>query len=210
MVAVVGPSGSGKSTLANLLLGLYAPTSGRVLHDRVDLTTLQARSVREQVGVVPQVPFLFAGSIRDNISGGDPSISLDDIEAAGRVACIAGDIEAMGMGYESVLADGGASISGGQRQRIALARALVRAPAILLLDEATSELDSITEAEILRNLASLKCTRIVIAHRLSTIAGADQVLVMEAGTVVERGTHAELMRGEGLYREMVLMQSGKQ
>ncbi|MFN2464054.1 MAG: peptidase domain-containing ABC transporter [Candidatus Dormibacteria bacterium] len=208
MVAIVGRSGSGKSTLANLIVGLYSPTEGRVLHDGQDLAGLEARSVREQVGVVPQSPYLFGASIRDNIDAGDPTITLHDVREAARLARIDDDVEAMAIGFDTPLADGGASLSGGQCQRIALARALVRRPAILVLDEATSELDSITEAEILENLRARKCTRILIAHRLSTITTANQILVMEGGVVVQRGTHAQLMRRKGLYRDLVNLQSG--
>ena len=208
MLAMVGRSGSGKSTLANVILGLFTPEHGRVLHDGTDLATLHARSVREQVGVVPQSPHLFAGSIRENITAGDPSVGADGMREAARLACIAGDVEAMAMGYDTVLSDGGASLSGGQRQRIALARALARRPAILVLDEATSDLDSMTEAEILGNLSGVGCTRLVIAHRLSTISSADTIVVMEAGRIIQRGTHAELMASPGLYRDLVAMQSG--
>ena len=208
MVAIVGPSGSGKSTLGNLILGLYPPTAGHVRFDGVDLLELEARSVRHQVGVVPQVPYLFGGSIRDNIAIASPSATLTEVREAARLACIADDIEAMALGYDTVLSDGGTSLSGGQRQRIALARALVRQPAILLLDEATSELDSINEARILANIEALRCTRIVIAHRLSTIAGADQIVVLDGGQVTQRGRHAGLVRRRGLYRDLVRLQGG--
>jgi ABC-type bacteriocin/lantibiotic exporter with double-glycine peptidase domain len=208
MIAVVGRSGSGKSTLANLLLGLHAPTSGAVLHGGVDLRRLDARSVREQIGVVTQSPYLFATSVRENIVAFDPGADAAAVREAARMACIDADVEAMPMGYETQLADGGASLSGGQRQRIALARALVRRPSILVLDEATSDLDSVTEAQVIENLATLACTRVVIAHRVSTIASADVIVVMEAGAVIQQGTHAELMRQEGLYRTLVTMQSG--
>jgi ABC-type bacteriocin/lantibiotic exporter with double-glycine peptidase domain len=209
MIAVVGRSGSGKSTLANVLLGLHAPTSGAVLHDGVDMRTLDVRSVREQIGVVTQSPYLFATSVRENIVAFDPGADVAAVREAARLACIDADVEAMPMGYETQLADGGASLSGGQRQRIALARALVRRPSILVLDEATSDLDSVTEAQVIENLATLACTRIVIAHRVSTIASADVIVVMEAGAVVQQGTHEELMQREGLYRTFVLMQSGR-
>jgi ATP-binding cassette, subfamily B, bacterial len=210
MIAIVGRSGSGKSTLANVVLGLHAPTSGAVLHDGVDLRSLDARSVREQIGVVTQSPYLFATSVRENIGAFDPGAGVDDVREAARLACIDADIVAMPMGYETQLSDGGASLSGGQRQRIALARALVRRPSILVLDEATSDLDSVTEAQVIENLATLRCTRIVIAHRVSTIASADLIVVMEAGVVVQQGTHTDLMRQDGLYHTLVSMQSGTQ
>jgi ATP-binding cassette, subfamily B, bacterial len=206
-VAIVGRSGSGKSTLANLLLGLFWPTQGAVLYDGVDLRTLETSSVRRQLGIVPQHAYLFGTSIRQNIALSDPSLDLEAIVDAARLARMHDDIEAMSLGYETVLADGGASLSGGQRQRIALARALVHQPVLLVLDEATSSLDAITEGEIYDNLSSLDCTIVVIAHRLSTIRRADQILVMDSGQIIERGTHSELMALNGVYVGLVHSQS---
>jgi ABC-type bacteriocin/lantibiotic exporter with double-glycine peptidase domain len=202
-VGIVGASGSGKSTLAHLLVGLYPPGSGQVLHDGRALAGLDLRSVREQVGVVTQRPHLFAGSIRGNIALIDPELPLEQVVEAARLAHIHADIEAMPMSYETLLSDGGASLSGGQRQRVALARALVRRPAILLLDEATSELDTVSERAVQDNLAKLGCTRIVIAHRLSTVVNADVILVMKDGQLVEQGTHDELLERGGVYAELV-------
>ena len=203
-VALVGRSGSGKTTLGHLLLGLYRPTGGRVLHDGQDLTTLEARSVRTQFGVVTQDPYLFSTSLRDNIAFGDPTLALEDVREAARLACIDTDIDAMPMGYDTVLSDGGASLSGGQRQRVALARALAAKPKVMLLDEATSHLDAVTEAAVHANLSNLGCTTIVVAHRLSTVVNADLILVVEAGKVVERGTHRSLVRKRsGAYRALV-------
>ncbi|MES1157602.1 MAG: peptidase domain-containing ABC transporter, partial [Haliangium ochraceum] len=167
-VAIVGRSGSGKSTLAGILLGLHRPTEGRVIYDGYDLKELDHKLMRRQLGVVPQSPYIFAGSIRSNISLTDPSMPLDRVISAAQRARIDTDIRAMPMGYETYVADGGATLSGGQRQRIALARALVHDPAVLLLDEATSSLDATTEREVMANLNELRATRIVIAHRLST------------------------------------------
>lgn len=203
LVGVVGRSGAGKSTLAGLLLGLYAPTEGRILYDGLDLATLDLGSVRRQLGIVPQHPFLFGASVRRNIALADPTLPLARVVEAAKLAQIHDDVMAMAMGYETLLADGGASLSGGQRQRIALARAVVQRPAILLLDEATSALDAVTEARIHRALAGLASTRIVIAHRLSTIRNADVILVMDAGRLVERGRHDELVARGGVYAELV-------
>ncbi len=202
-VAIVGRSGSGKSTLARLLVGLYAPASGRILYDGMDLAELEVRSLRRQMGIVPQVPFLFGQSIRANISVTDPSLSLDTVVEAARIAHIHDDIVAMPMGYETLLLDGGASLSGGQRQRVALARALVHKPAVLLLDEATSALDAVTEAEVQASLSRLASTRIIIAHRLSTVVNADLILVLEDGRLVEHGTHTLLLARGGVYAALV-------
>ena len=207
-VALVGRSGSGKSTLAHLLLGLYSPAAGRVLYDGTDLAQLEVRSVRQQIGIVTQAAYLFGSTIRENIALADPRLPLEVVERAARLACIHDDIMAMPMGYETILADAGASLSGGQRQRVALARALVLAPRIILLDEATSALDALTERQVYRNLEALDgCTAIVIAHRLSTIADADVILVMDSGRLVERGSHAELMARRGLYFALVQNQA---
>src|SRR5262249_8731012 len=196
-IAIVGRSGCGKSSLARMIAGLYRPTEGRVLFDGHDLARLELKSLRRQIGVVFQSPSLFAGSIRSAIALSDPAASLEPIVDAARRAAVDEDIRAMPMGYDTILADGGASMSGGQRQRVALARALVHKPALLILDEATSALDSETERRVIRNLEDLRCTRIVLAHRLSTIVNADQILVMDNGEIVEAGTHNELpSRGE--------------
>jgi ABC-type bacteriocin/lantibiotic exporter with double-glycine peptidase domain len=209
-IALVGPSGAGKSTLASLLVGLYQPSEGRILFDGNDLGELDLRSVRRQVGIVPQHPYLFGASIRANILLSDPTLPLARALEAAERAHIHQDILEMPMGYETLLADGGASLSGGQRQRLALARALVHRPAILLLDEATSSLDTVTEARIQRELENLRATRIVIAHRLSTIRGADLILVMEDGQIVEQGRHEELLARGGTYAGLIAAQMEKE
>ena len=205
-VAIVGRSGCGKSTLAGIIAGLYRPTEGRVLYDGNDMARLELKSLRRQLGIVFQQPYLFAGSIRSNIALTDPTLSLDHSIAAARTAAIHQDIDAMPMGYETLLADGGSSLSGGQRQRIALARALVHRPAILILDEATSALDAETESRVIENLDRLNCTRIVLAHRLSTIVRSDLIVVMSYGEVVEAGTHDELIARNGHYRKLLASQ----
>jgi ABC-type bacteriocin/lantibiotic exporter with double-glycine peptidase domain len=205
-VAIVGRSGCGKSTLARLIAGLYRPTEGRILYDGHDLVHLELKSLRRQIGVVFQAPSLFAGSIRAAISLSDPTAPLDRLVEAARLAVVDEDIRAMPMGYDTILADGGNSLSGGQRQRVALARALVHKPALLILDEATSALDSETERRVIKNLEDLRCTRIVLAHRLSTIVNADMILVMDAGEVVEAGTHPELLSRGQHYARLVAAQ----
>jgi ATP-binding cassette, subfamily B, bacterial len=207
-LGIVGRTGSGKSTLAHLVLGMYPPTSGRILFDGRDLAELDLKSLRRQIGIVTQRPYLFGATIRQNIALSDPTMPHDMVVAAAKLACIHDEIVAMPMGYDTRLVDGGASLSGGQQQRIALARALGHRPTILLLDEATSDLDGVTERTVHRNLSALGCTRIVIAHRLSTIVDADLILVMEDGRIVQQGTHDELMELPGPYRQQVAAQRG--
>lgn len=205
-IALVGPSGSGKSTLGRVLLGLYQPVEGEVRYDGVPAAELDPRWLRGRFGVVTQEPHLFTGTIRENIGLTVPGASLEQVVAAARLARVHDDIMTMPMGYETMLTEG-SGLSGGQRQRIALARALLPRPRVLLLDEATSHLDTATEAAIEENLARLTQTRIVIAHRLSTVRDADQILVVEAGGVAERGTHDELMRLGGRYAALTERQA---
>lgn len=205
-VALVGASGSGKSTLARLLLALHTPTEGEIRYDGVPAAELNLHTLRRQFGVVAQDPSLFHGSIRENIALNEPDAPLERIVAAAELAMLHEEIVAMPMGYDTMLTDGG-GLSGGQRQRLALARAVLSRPKILLLDEATSNLDSATEAAVEANLCWLPQTRIVIAHRLSTIRDADLILVLDAGRVVERGTHEELMRMGGRYAELIAAQA---
>jgi ABC-type bacteriocin/lantibiotic exporter with double-glycine peptidase domain len=207
-VAVVGRSGAGKSTLAHLLIGLYRPTAGKILFDGIELSELDLRGVRQQIGIVTQTHHLFGATIRDNIALADPSLPMPAIIEAARLADIHEDIVAMPMAYHTLLVDRGGSISGGQRQRLALARALVRKPSILLLDEATSALDAVSEQRIHAALSQLRCTRIVIAHRLSTVRRADLILVMHDGQIVEAGRHEELIARRGFYFKLISAQTG--
>jgi ABC-type bacteriocin/lantibiotic exporter with double-glycine peptidase domain len=205
-VAMVGRSGSGKSTLGRLMIGLLAPTQGKVLYDGQDLATLELNGLRRQIGVVPQAPHIFSGSVRDNVALCVGEAADDVITAAARRACIHDEIAAMPMNYDTPIADGGATLSGGQRQRLALARALLNEPALLLLDEATSSLDAATERAVMRSLSELRCTRIVIAHRLSTVVDADRIFVFEAGRLVESGKHPALLRLRGVYWSLLQAQ----
>jgi len=207
-VAIVGRSGAGKSSLARLMVGLYRPESGRILYDGVDLAGLDLHSVRAQVGVVTQGAHVFGTTIRANIALADPSIPFEQVVEAARMAEIHDEVLGMPLGYDTLLIDGGASLSGGQRQRIALARALVRRPAILLLDEATSDLDTVTESRIMSHLAAVEATRIVIAHRLSTVRDANVILLMDHGRLVESGTHEQLLASGRGYAKLVEAQSG--
>lgn len=202
-VAFVGATGSGKTTLARLVLGLYQPTEGDVRFDGRSLTDLDLRALRRQCGVVTQDPALFACSVRENIAFGHDDVTFDDVVRAARLAQIHDEIVAMPMGFETVLSEGGGGLSGGQRQRLALARALVRDPALLVLDEATSHLDVATEQRVDEVLSRLSCTRVVIAHRLSTVMNADLIAVLKDGRVVETGTHVDLMARRGHYAALV-------
>ncbi|HEX8690946.1 MAG TPA: ABC transporter ATP-binding protein, partial [Longimicrobium sp.] len=202
--ALVGSSGSGKSTLVSLVMAFNRPTSGRVTVDGRDLQDLRLADYRAQLGVVLQENFLFDGTVADNIRFARPDATRGEIEEAARLANADEFILGFPEGYDTVVGERGIKLSGGQRQRIAIARALLADPRILILDEATSSLDSESEFKIQEGLRRLRYgrTSFVIAHRLSTIRSADQILVLEQGVVVERGTHAELMALGGRYREL--------
>ncbi len=202
LIAIVGPSGSGKSTLLNVLAGMYPAHSGRVLLGDQDLHSLDPTVLRERILLVPQFPYFFAQSIRENMELARPGATLAEIRDAARQACVAEEIEALPMGYETVLAEGGVGLSGGQRQRLALARAILARPAVLLLDEATSSLDARSEQNVLDRLSALQCTRIIAAHRLSTVRAADTILVLEAGRVVQSGSFAQLVQQPGAFRRL--------
>ncbi|NTS63823.1 ABC transporter ATP-binding protein/permease [Sphingomonas sp. HHU CXW] len=203
-VAVVGPSGAGKSTLARLMYRFYDLTGGRITIDGQDIAQVTQASLRAAIGIVPQDTVLFNDTIGYNIAYGRADATQADIEGAAKGAAIAGFIERQPDGYATRVGERGLKLSGGEKQRVAIARTLLKNPPVLILDEATSALDSRTEAEIMDTLEAIERgrTTIVIAHRLSTIVHADQIVVLEAGQVVERGTHADLLRRGGLYAEM--------
>jgi subfamily B ATP-binding cassette protein MsbA len=202
--ALVGSSGSGKSTLISLVMAFNRPKSGRILIDGRDLASVRLRDYREQLGVVLQDNFLFDGTIAGNIRYGKPAATFDDIKRVSRIAHADEFIEQFDKGYDTIVGERGVKLSGGQRQRVSIARAILADPRILVLDEATSSLDSESEAMIQDGLKSLRHgrTTFVIAHRLSTIRSADQILVLEHGEIVERGTHAELIALGGRYRTL--------
>jgi subfamily B ATP-binding cassette protein MsbA len=202
--ALVGSSGSGKSTLISLVMAFNRPTRGRVLVDGRDLATMRLMDYREQLASVLQENFLFDGTIADNVGYAQPGATLEEIKQACRIAHCDEFIVRFPQGYDTVVGERGIKLSGGQRQRVSIARAILANPRILILDEATSSLDSESEQMIqdgLRNLRSGRTT-FVIAHRLSTIRSADQILVLEAGEIVERGTHMELLEVNGRYRQL--------
>jgi subfamily B ATP-binding cassette protein MsbA len=208
--ALVGSSGSGKSTIIGLIAAFHKPTSGTVLLDGVDLASVRLSSFRPQLGVVLQDTFLFDGTIRDNVAFGRPSAKPEEIMEACRIARVDEFAEGLENGYDTIVGERGVKLSGGQRQRVSIARAILADPRILILDEATSSLDTESEAMIQQGLGYLMRgrTTFVIAHRLSTIRRADQILVVEAGRIVERGTHASLFAAQGRYWELYTKQHG--
>jgi len=203
-VAVVGPSGAGKSTLSRLLFRFYDVDAGQILIDGQDIRTVTQKSLRATLGIVPQDTVLFNDSITYNIAYGRPGASTAEIEQAARMAHIHEFILAMPDGYETKVGERGLKLSGGEKQRVAIARTILKDPAITLFDEATSALDTNTEREIQTNLKEVSRgrTTLVIAHRLSTIIDADEIIVLEAGRIAERGRHFELVAAKGRYAEM--------
>jgi ABC-type multidrug transport system fused ATPase/permease subunit len=202
--ALVGSSGSGKSTLISLVMAFNRPQDGRIYVDGRDLTTIRLRDFRSQLGVVLQDNFLFDGTVGDNIRYGRMDATMEEIRAVSRVAHADEFIEGFEKKYDTIVGERGVKLSGGQRQRVAIARAILANPRVLVLDEATSSLDSESEALIQDGLRALRAgrTTFVIAHRLSTIRSADQILVLEHGEIVERGTHSQLIALGGRYRTL--------
>ncbi|HFH7861905.1 TPA: peptidase domain-containing ABC transporter [Streptococcus agalactiae] len=204
-ISIVGASGSGKSTLSKLLIGLFPPTSGKILFDDFDYHSLDKQYLRQQIGIVPQDMTLFNKTIFENIAG-DFSVSQEEMIEVCKLVNIHHEIMEMPMGYNTLVSEMGMNLSGGQRQRIILARALIKKPKIVLLDEATSYLDNINEKEIMQRFKEQKITIIVIAHRLSTIIDSDQIFVMEKGKIAETGKHMELLELEnGFYQKLYQM-----
>lgn len=208
MIAFVGPSGAGKSTVASLLPRFYDVTDGSITIDGQDIRSVTLDSLREQVGIVPQETVLFNGSVYDNILYGRLDATKEEVEAAAKAANAHNFIMELPKGYETMLGDRGVNISGGQRQRISIARAILKNPQILILDEATSALDTESERVVQEALDRLMIgrTSFVIAHRLSTIKNADKIMVLEKGSLVEAGTHDELMAKNGLYAHLYKIQ----
>jgi ATP-binding cassette subfamily B protein len=207
-VAVVGHSGAGKSTLSRLLFRFYDVTDGAVLVDGQDVRGVTQESLRQVIGVVPQDTVLFNDTIYYNLAYGRPEATREEIEAAAGMAHIRRFIESLPQGYQTLVGERGLKLSGGEKQRIAIARAILKQPRILVFDEATSSLDTQTEQAILETMREVaeNHTTLVIAHRLSTVVDADQILVMEQGRIIERGSHRQLLEQAGVYREMWQLQ----
>jgi len=207
-VALVGPSGCGKTTLGNLILRFYDVTKGRILIDGLDIRKYSKDSYRNNVAVVLQEPFLFSGTIRDNIAYAKKNATNEEVLHAARMANVEEFVNMLPHGYKTIIGENGASLSGGQKQRIAIARAILKNPSILILDEATSALDTVSEYLVQHALDNLMegRTTIIIAHRLSTIKNADEIVVLRAGKIEQKGTHEQLIAQNGIYQELYNIQ----
>jgi ATP-binding cassette subfamily B protein len=207
VLAVVGPTGAGKTSLINLLVGFYTPSSGNVSYNFIDRSSYDLSSIRSRIALVTQDPFLFSGTIRENILGEGSAMTEDRERAILSAAHCDGLVARLPQGADTVLAEGGAGLSSGERQLISIARAIARDPDLIILDEATSYIDSESEVAIQAALENLMRSRtsVVIAHRISTARHADRILVLKRGKVVESGSHRELMDLKGLYFKMVRM-----
>jgi ATP-binding cassette, subfamily B, heavy metal transporter len=207
-VAVVGPSGSGKSTLARLLFRFYDVNAGRINIDGQDIREVTQQSLRQAIGIVPQDTVLFNDTVEYNIAYGRPGAGLAEVEGAAKAAHIHNFIVSTPKGYDTMVGERGLKLSGGEKQRVAIARTLLKNPPVLIFDEATSALDSANERAIQEELrsAARNKTALVIAHRLSTVVDAHQILVMEHGRILERGSHAELLELDGRYADMWRLQ----
>jgi subfamily B ATP-binding cassette protein HlyB/CyaB len=208
LVAIVGQSGSGKTTLAKLLVGFYLPSEGTLTVDGYDLTVIDKEYYRAQIGYVMQSNLLFSGSIAENIASGEENPDRNRIIEVAKLADAHGFIANMPLGYEQVVGERGVGLSGGQLQRLCIARALYHNPRLLIFDEATSALDTHSESNILSNMQQILRgrTAVVIAHRLSTIMSADKILVLYNGSIVEEGSHSELVDRKGMYFQLVKKQ----
>jgi ABC-type multidrug transport system fused ATPase/permease subunit len=203
LVAVVGPTGAGKTTLARLVSGLLQPTSGQLTVGGRRLRAADLGAWRRRLGVVTQEPYLVNGTVRDNLRLACADATDEQLREASRAAAFDDVIDQLPLGWDTPLGDGATTLSGGQRQRLALARALLRRPALLVLDEATSALDTGTERRVQAAIEALRCTRLVVAHRLSTVRDADRILVLGEGRTIDEGTHEQLMGRCLLYRQLV-------
>jgi ATP-binding cassette subfamily B protein len=210
--AIVGPSGAGKSTIARLLYRFYDVGAGRITVDGQDIRDVTQASLRAAIGIVPQDTVLFNDSIEYNIAYGRPGATRDEVVAAARLAQVHDFIAGLPAGYETTVGERGLKLSGGEKQRVAIARAILKAPRILIFDEATSALDSRAEKAIQAELRAIarNHTTLTIAHRLSTIVDADEILVLEAGRIVERGSHGALLGRDGVYARMWRLQQDEE
>ena len=203
-VAIVGKSGAGKTTLFSLMAYLYHPTRGKILIDGIDITKLDCESIRDNISIITQNPYIFNFSIKENLLLTSPNATDEDIKNACKVAALDDFIESLPDGYDTLVGEGGVTLSGGQRQRLAIARALLMKTKIILFDEATSALDNETQASIQESIKNMKgeFTIVIVAHRLSTIMDADRIMVLDDGAIVQEGTHKELLKTSSIYKNL--------